>query len=111
MKKENDVKRPVVIWILSIFALLSFLLNVPLSVIGQSVYGSFYAAFILLVSVVNFFSFVGVFMMKRWGVQLFAWMFIVGQAIMIIKQWWTPLNFVISFVLIVILALYYKRMD
>ena len=108
---EKKFKRPVLIWIAYILVLLVFVLNVPLSIIGESIYGPLYPFFLLFVSVVNLFSFVGVFMMKRWGVNLYIWMFVVAQVIMLIKNWWAPFNFVIAFVLIVILAVYYKRMN
>ena len=109
--KKNRTKRPIIIWILSILMLIGFVLSIPLSIIGHSIYGGIYSSFSLFASVVGFFSFVGIFMMKRWGLYLYVWMFIVSQIMMIIKDWWTPFSFVLPFIFIIIISLYYKRMS
>ena len=103
--------RPVIIWVISIMILIGFVLSIPLSIIGQSLYGSIYAMFTVFTAVVSLFSSVGVFTMKRWGLQLYIWIFIVAQVIMLIAQWWTPLSFIMPFTYISLTLPYYKRMN
>lgn len=110
-RTKKTQKRPVIIWVLSILMLVGFVFSIPLAVIGQSLYGILYARFLIASSVIGLLSFVGIFFMKKWGLQLYVWMFFVGQAIMIVKQWWTPLSFILPFIYIIIISLYYKRMN
>ena len=75
--------------------------------------GDFYPALFSLIIVLRFISGVGVWYMKRWGVELFLITFVayIIQVLLIPTYTLNPLSFILSLAELVIFIVYYKRMD
>lgn len=75
--------------------------------------GQFYPALYSLVMCLQFIAFVGIWYMKRWGVELFIASFF-GKAILFLFMNtldYTSIIFLLSALFIIILIFFYKKMD
>jgi len=75
--------------------------------------GQFYPALYSLVVCLQFIAFVGIWYMKRWGVELFIASFF-GKAVLFVFMDtfdFTSITFIFSIIFIIILLFYYKKMD
>jgi hypothetical protein len=107
-------KRPVVVTIFSIIGWIMVILNFLIA-FSPSIkkINEFYPALFSLVMCLQFISLVGIWYMKRWGVELFVVSFFAKDILSVIMNDFsvTSLSFIISVILIVVLLFFYKGMD
>lgn len=75
--------------------------------------GQFYPALYSLLMCLQFIAFVGIWYMKRWGIELFIVSFF-GKSILFLFMntlSYTSFTFVLSGIFIVLLLFYYRKMD
>lgn len=73
--------------------------------------GDWYPALFGLIVAVSFISYIGVWHMKRWGVNLFIVAFFVKEMILILINDINYIGIVFSSLFIIIMVFFYKRMD
>jgi hypothetical protein len=73
--------------------------------------GDWYPAIFGLIVACTFISYIGVWHMKRWGVQLFAIAFFVKQAALILIGDLGIVGIILSVAMLVIMICFYRRMD
>jgi hypothetical protein len=73
--------------------------------------GDWYPALFGLIVASSFISYIGLWHMKRWGVQLFIITFFVKQIVNVISGNPDIVGMVISVLFIIPMLLFYKRMD
>ena len=107
-------KRPVLIIILCSIGWLMVVLNF-MDAFSPAVkkLGQFYPALYSLVTCLQFIAFVGIWYMKRWGVELFVASFFAELILFLIMNTlsYTGLTFILSVIFIIVLLFYYLRMD
>ncbi|HTB07731.1 MAG TPA: hypothetical protein VK806_12335 [Bacteroidia bacterium] len=109
-----SVKRPKVVsilciigWIMVVFSFLNAF-SPAVKKLGQ-----FYPAIYSLVMCLQFIAFVGIWYMKRWGLELFILSFF-GKAVLLLFMndfSYGDLTFLLSAIFIIILVFFYKKMD
>lgn len=109
---EKERKRPVLISIVCILGYIWITYSFP-SVFSPSVkkLGDWFPALFGLIVACTFISFIGVWHMKKWGVQLFAITFFVKTILLV---WIDDLNYVglvFSVLFISAMLSFYRRMD
>ncbi|MBL0328294.1 MAG: hypothetical protein IPP64_02470 [Bacteroidetes bacterium] len=109
---QSSIKRPVLIRIICILGFIWIVFSFP-SVFSPSVkkLGDWYPALFGLIVASSFISYIGVWHMKRWGVQLFAITFFVKEALLFLVNDISYPGIVISTFFLVSMLLFYKRMD
>jgi hypothetical protein len=107
-------KRPVVVTIFSIIGWVMVILNFLIA-FSPSIkkINEFYPALFSLVMCLQFISLVGIWYMKRWGVELFVVSFFAKDILSVIMNDFSAASssFIISVILIVVLLFFYKGMD
>jgi hypothetical protein len=107
-------KRPVLLSIICIIGWIMVVVNF-LDAFSPSVkkIGEFYPALYSLIVCLQFISFVGIWYMKRWGVELFIASFFGKAALFVFMSTFSygSLSFIFSVVFIIILVIYYRKMD
>jgi hypothetical protein len=75
--------------------------------------GQFYPALYSLIMCLQFISFVGIWYLKRWGVELFIASFFGKAALFVFMNTlhYDSLTFILSVLFIVLLLFYYRKMD
>lgn len=73
--------------------------------------GSWYPAILGLIVAANFISLIGVWHMKRWGVHLFVISFFTKEILQVLINDLNYFGISASIIFIVIMLLFYKRMD
>lgn len=111
-KMQSSIKRPVLIRIICILGFIWIVFSFP-SVFSPSVkkLGDWYPAIFGLIVASSFISYIGVWHMKRWGVQLFAITFFVKEALLFLVNDISYPGIVVSAFFLVSMLLFYKRMD
>jgi len=109
---QSSIKRPVLIRIICILGFIWIVFSFP-SVFSPSVkkLGDWYPALFGLIVASSFISYIGVWHMKRWGVQLFAITFFVKEALLFLVNDISYPGIVVSAFFLVSMLLFYKRMD
>lgn len=113
-----NTKRPVIITILCVIGWIMVILNFMVA-FSPSVkkIGEFYPALYSLVMCLAFIAFVGIWYMKRWGVELFIASFFAKDILSVLMGDFAKPggmfmgSLVISVLIILILLFYYRRMD
>ncbi|MGP8216499.1 MAG: hypothetical protein ACLQQ4_13105 [Bacteroidia bacterium] len=108
-------KRPVIITIFSIIGWIIVVLNFLIA-FSPSVkkINALYPALYSMVMCLLFISLVGIWYMKRWGVELFVVSFFARDILSVIMNDYSAIgviSFVISVIIIIVLLFFYKSMD
>ena len=105
-------KRPALLSVVCILGYIWVLFSFP-SVFSPSVkkLGDWYPALFGLMVASTFISYVGVWHMKRWGVQLFAISFFVKETVLVLINDVSIVGIVFSLFFISSMLPFYKRMD
>ena len=113
-----STKRPVIISIFSVLGWIMVILNFLIA-FSPSIkkIGELYPAGYSLIMCFQFIAFVGIWYMKRWGLELFIASFFAKDILSVLMgDFSNPggmflFSFVLSVIIIVILLFFYKRMD
>lgn len=73
--------------------------------------GDWYPALFGLIVACSFISYIGVWHMKRWGVQLFAITFFVKEGLLFLKDDLSVMGVVFSLFFLITMLFFYRRMD
>jgi len=107
-------KRPLIISIISIIGWLMVVMSF-IYAFSPSVkkIGEFYPALYSFVVCLQFISFVGIWYMKKWGLNLLVVSFFCKNILLVFMNSFTPgdITFLISAIFIIILLFFYRRMD
>lgn len=107
-------KRPIIISILCIIGWIMVVFNFidAFSPAAKKI-GQFYPALYSLAMCLQFIAFVGIWYMKRWGVELFIASFFAKIILFVFMGTisYTSLTFLLSVIFIIILFFYYRKMD
>lgn len=109
---QASVKRPILIKIICILGFIWIVFSFP-SVFSPSVkkMGDWYPALFGLIVACSFISYIGVWHMKRWGVQLFAITFFVKESVLFFVDDLNYLGILFSAFFLISMLFFYKRMD
>jgi hypothetical protein len=107
-------KRPLLITIICIIGWLMVVLTF-LDAFSPAIkkLGQFYPALYSLVTCLQFISFVGIWYMKRWGVELFIASFFAKMILFVFMGniSYTSITFILSAAFVILLMIYYRKMD
>jgi len=107
-------KRHIILSILCIIGWIMVVLNF-LDAFSPSVkkLGQFYPALYSLVMCMQFIAFVGIWYMKRWGVELFIASYFAETILFVFMNTvsYTSPTFVLSVIFIIVLLVFYRKMD
>lgn len=111
-KMQSTTKRPIILKIICILGFISIVFSF-LSVFSPSVkkMGDWYPALFGLLVAVSFISYIGLWHMKRWGVQLFIITFFVKEIVSVLSGDLNVGTIFISILFIIPMLMFYKRMD
>ena len=73
--------------------------------------GSWYPPYLVIAGLAILAAYVGIWMMKKWGVLLFTAMFVVNNVVLFVAGQWNALALVLPLIFIAILFWKYKLMD
>lgn len=109
---QSTIKRPGILKIICILGFISVVFNF-LSVFSPSVkkMGDWYPAIFGLIVASSFISYIGIWHMKRWGVQLFIITFFVKEIVSVLSGSLNIGAIFISILFIIPMMVFYKRMD
>ena len=109
---QSTVKRPILIRIICILGFIWIVFSFP-SVFSPAIkkMGDWYPALFGLIVASSFISYIGVWHMKRWGVQLFAITFFVKEALLFLVNDLSIIGVVLSVFFLVSMLFFYRRMD
>lgn len=105
-------KRPVLLTIVCILGFIWIVFSFP-GVFSPSVkrLGDWYPALFGILASLNFISFIGVWYMKRWGVNLYVITFFAKEMILVIVDDLSYAGIIFSLFFIFSMMFFYKRMD
>ena len=105
-------KRPKLLSIVCVLGFIWIVFSFP-AVFSPSMkkLGSWYPAILGLIVAANFISLIGVWHMKRWGVHLFVISFFTKEILQVLINDLNYFGITASIIFIVIMLLFYKRMD
>ena len=106
------IKRPKLLTFVCVLGFTWIVFSFP-AVFSPSVkkLGDWYPALFGLIVAVSFISYIGVWHMKRWGVSLVIISFFVKEVILILINDVNYIGMFFSFLFIIIMVFFYKRMD
>jgi hypothetical protein len=106
------LKRPKLITIVCVMGFTWIVFSFP-AVFSPSVkkLGDWYPALFGLIVALSFIAYIGVWHMKRWGVNLFAITFFIKQILFVLINDINYVGISLSFLFIIVMVFYYKRMD
>ncbi len=109
---QSTFKRPVLLSIVCILGFIWIVFSFP-SVFSPSIkkMGDWYPALFGLIVASSFISYIGLWHMKRWGVQLFLITFFIKETILVVVQDVNFMGIFFSILFIVPMMVFYKRMD
>jgi hypothetical protein len=114
MAIESKIKRPILVrivavtgWILVVF---NFIYAFSPTVKEA---GEFYPPVYSLIVCFQFISFVGIWYMKRWGIEIFVLSFFAKNILLLAMNAFsfTGVTFILSLLFVILLLFYYKSMD
>ncbi len=113
-----STKRPILISILTVMGWIMVIFNflIAFSPAIKKI-GEFYPALYSLVMCLQFIAFVGIWYMKRWGLELFIASFFARDILAVLMgDFSNPggmflFSFTLSVLIIIVMLFYYKRMD
>src|SRR5215470_18321325 len=93
---SQPARRPVAITVICIIGFIGALFAIPILLSGAaSSIGSWYPPFLAISTVAGFASMVGMWLMRKWGVYLYAALTVIGQVVVIAMGLWTVISLVI----------------
>lgn len=109
---QSTLKRPKLISIVCILGYVWIVFSFP-GVFSPTVkkLGDWYPALFGLMVATNFISYIGVWHMKKWGVQLYLITFFIKQLVLLLLNDISYIEIVFSFFFIVVFFVYYKEMN
>ena len=109
---QTAFKRPGLIKFICILGFIWIVFSFP-SVFSPSIkkMGDWYPALFGLIVASSFISYIGVWHMKRWGVQLFIITFFVKETILVLVNDVDYVGVIFSIFFLITMLSYYKRMD
>jgi hypothetical protein len=109
---QSSIKRPLLIRIVCILGFIWIVFSFP-SVFSPSIkkMGDWYPALFGLIVASSFISYIGVWHMKRWGVQLFGITFFIKEILLVMVEDISYVGIAFSLFFLISMLLYYKRMD
>jgi hypothetical protein len=95
--------RPVAITVICIIGFIGLIPSVLLifSPVASSI-GAWYPPFLALASIGGLISFIGMWLMKKWGVYTYIGLTIMSQIVLLTKGVWNPLALMIPLIVIII---------
>ncbi|HTF02937.1 MAG TPA: hypothetical protein VK826_02895 [Bacteroidia bacterium] len=104
--------RPTIITVLAVIGFILVLFSMP-SVFSPDTrdLGDYYPALFGLLISFRFIAYVGIWHFKRWGVELFLYTYFANVVIGILLDSLSPIGVIYRFVELVVLAIYYRKMD
>jgi len=109
---QSSFKRPVLLTIVCILGFIWIVFSFP-SVFSPAIkkMGDWYPALFGLIVATSFISYIGLWHMKRWGVQLFLITFFVKETILLVVNDISIAGIVASILFVIPMMIFYKRMD
>ncbi len=109
---QTTIKRPGLLKAVCILGFIWIVFSFP-SVFSPAIkkMGDWYPAMFGLIVAASFISYIGLWHMKRWGVQLFLITFFIKETILIIVDDVSYIGIAFSLLFMIPMLLYYKRMD
>lgn len=105
-------KRPVVITVICILGFIGAAVTIPMifSDIAKAI-GAWYPPYLAFTTVIGLACMVGLWMMKKWGIIVYAGFFAVNQVVLLTMGVWNVLSLIIPAIVIVIGLLQFSKMD
>lgn len=109
---QSALKRPRLISIICILGFIWIVFSFP-SVFSPSIkkMGDWYPALFGLIVASSFISYIGVWHMKRWGVQLFIITFFMKEILLILLEDFSYVGIAFSLFFLISMLFFYRRMD
>jgi hypothetical protein len=109
---QSVLKRPRLISIICILGFIWIVFSFP-SVFSPSIkkMGDWYPALFGLIVASSFISYIGVWHMKRWGVQLFIITFFIKEILLILVEDLSYVGIAFSLFFLISMLFFYRRMD
>jgi hypothetical protein len=109
---QSVLKRPRLISIICILGFIWIVFSFP-SVFSPSIkkMGDWYPALFGLIVASSFISYIGVWHMKRWGVQLFIITFFIKEILLILVEDLSYVGVAFSLFFLISMLFFYRRMD
>ncbi len=109
--KNNLQKRPFIITLICIGSFIG-VYGAMTGVFFEAFRGmaSWYPPYVIASGLVGLAAFIGLWLMKRWGVMLYTFLVAVNQLVLLLGGLWTPSALLIPLMVIFIGFFYYKRM-
>lgn len=109
---QSALKRPRLISIICILGFIWIVFSFP-SVFSPSIkkMGDWYPALFGLIVASSFISYIGVWHMKRWGVQLFIITFFMKETLLILLEDLSYVGIAFSLFFLISMLFFYRRMD
>lgn len=109
---QSALKRPHLISIICILGFIWIVFSFP-SVFSPSIkkMGDWYPALFGLIVASSFISYIGVWHMKRWGVQLFIITFFMKETLLILLEDLSYVGIAFSLFFLISMLFFYRRMD
>jgi len=109
---QSALKRPRLISIICILGFIWIVFSFP-SVFSPSIkkMGDWYPALFGLIVASSFISYIGVWHMKRWGVQLFIITFFIKEVLLILLEDLSYVGIAFSLFFLISMLFFYRQMD
>jgi hypothetical protein len=109
---QSALKRPRLISIICVLGFIWIVFSFP-SVFSPSIkkMGDWYPALFGLIVASSFISYIGVWHMKRWGVQLFIITFFIKEVLLILLEDLSYVGIAFSLFFLISMLFFYRRMD
>ena len=109
---QSALKRPRLISIICVLGFIWIVFSFP-SVFSPSIkkMGDWYPALFGLIVASSFISYIGVWHMKRWGVQLFIITFFMKETLLILLEDLSYVGIAFSLFFLISMLFFYRRMD
>lgn len=107
-----EKKRPVAITVIAIIGFIGAILVIPVifSEAAQSI-GAWYPPYLGLSALIGLVCMVGLWMMKKWGVIVYALFVVINQIVLSLMGVWNIFALVIPAIVIIVGFSYFSRMD
>jgi hypothetical protein len=105
-------KRPVVLSVICVIGFVWVLFNIP-SMFSPEIkrLSDWYPALIGIITAINFICYIGVWYMKKWGVELFLLNFFADQSLFIAIGKFGALHCFMGTVSLILFLIFYRKMD
>jgi len=104
--------RPLAVTVICVIGFLGIIPSILLAFSpAASSIGSWYPPFLALASIGGLVSFIGMWLMKKWGVYAYASLLSLSQIVLLAKSVWSPLSLLIPLIVITIGFINLKKMS